>query len=151
MLIYWWKDFNMIFVVVPFFLIELYLSLKTGETIGFFWSVIWIVLSFALGMMLLKKSSQTMMTNMNAMRQGKLDMRRFQNASMSYFIGAVLLIIPGVFSDFLGVIALLYTVYLQFIVKITPEQPNNHFKSQGDDNVIDVEIIDEYDRSDRSS
>jgi len=141
----------MIFAVVPFFLIELYLSLKTGETIGFFWSVIWIVLSFALGMMLLKKSSQTMMTNMHAMRQGKLDMRRFQNASMSYFIGAVLLLIPGVFSDFLGVIALLYTVYLQFIVKITPEQPNNHFKSQGDDNVIDVEIIDEYDRSDRSS
>ena len=141
----------MIFVVVPFFLIELYLSLKTGETIGFFWSVIWIVLSFALGMMLLQKSSQTMMTNMNAMRQGKLDMRRFQNASMSYFIGAVLLIVPGVFSDFLGLIALLYTVYLQFIVKITPEQPNNHFKSQGDDNVIDVEIIDEYDRSDRSS
>jgi len=141
----------MIFVVIPFFLIELYLSLKTGETIGFFWSVIWIVLSFALGMMLLQKSSQTMMTNMNAMRQGKLDMRRFQNASMSYFIGAVLLIVPGVFSDFLGLIALLYTVYLQFIVKITPEQPNNHFKSQGDDNVIDVEIIDEYDRSDRSS
>ena len=81
----------MIFLAVPFFLIELYLSLKTGETIGFFWSVVWIVLSFALGMMLLQKSSQTMMGNMQSMRQGKLDMRRFQNASMSYFVGAILL------------------------------------------------------------
>ena len=91
-----------------------------------------------------------MMVNMNAMRQGKLDIRRFQNASMSYFIGAVLLIIPGVFSDFLGIIALLYTLYLQFIAKITPEKPT-HFTRKGDDNVIDVEIIDEYDRSDRNS
>ena len=140
----------MIFLIIPFALIELYLSLKTGESIGFFWSVVWIVLSFALGMMLLQKSSETMMGNMQSMRQGKLDLRRFQNASMSYFIGAILLIIPGVFSDFLGVIAFFYSLYLQFIVKITPEQ-TTHFTKQGDDNVIDVEIIDEHDRSDRSS
>ena len=140
----------MIFLIIPFFLIELYLSLKTGESIGFLWSVIWIILSFALGIMLLQKSSQTMMGNMQSMRQGKLDMRRFQNASMSYFVGAILLIIPGVFSDFLGVIALFYTLYLQFIAKITPEQ-TTHFTKQGDDNVIDVEVIDEHSRSDRSS
>jgi len=140
----------MIFLIIPFALIELYLSLKTGESIGFLWSVIWIILSFALGMMLLQKSSQTMMGNMQSMRQGKLDMRRFQNASMSYFVGAILLIIPGVFSDFLGVIALFYTLYLQFIAKITPEQ-TTHFTKQGDDNVIDVEVIDEHSRSDRSS
>ena len=140
----------MIFLIIPFALIELYLSLKTGESIGFLWSVIWIILSFALGMMLLQKSSQTMVGNMQSMRQGKLDLRRFQNVSMAYFIGAILLIIPGVFSDFLGIIALFYTLYLQFIVKITPEQ-TTHFTKQGDDNVIDVEIIDEHSRSDRSS
>ena len=78
-------------------------------------------------------------------------MKNFQNASTSYLIAAILLIIPGVFSDFLGLIALTYTFYLQFVAKITPEQTNNNFKKQGDDNVIDVEIIDEYNRSDRSS
>ena len=140
----------MIFLFIPFFLIELYLSLKTGEEIGFLWSVIWIILSFMLGMMLLQKSSQTMLGNMQSMRQGKLDIRRFQNVSMAYFIGAILLMIPGVFSDFLGVISLIYTLYLQFIVKITPEQ-TTHFKKQGDDHVIDVEIIDEHSHSDRSS
>ena len=140
----------MIFLVIPFLLIELYLSLKTGESIGFFWSVVWIVLSFALGMMLLQKSSQTMMGNMQSMRLGKLDVKRFQNASMSYFVGAILLIIPGVFSDILGVLALFYSLYLQFVAKITPER-TTHFTKQGDDNVIDVEIIDEHNRSDRSS
>jgi UPF0716 family protein affecting phage T7 exclusion len=138
------------FLIIPYFFIELYVSLKTGENIGFLWSVIWIMGSFMLGMALLQKSQQTMMGNMNAMRQGKIDMRKFQNAGMSYFVGAILLMIPGVFSDFLGLVALVYTFYLQFIAKITPEQTNNNFNPQGDDNVIDVEIIDEHSRSDRN-
>jgi len=141
----------MIVLAIPFLLLELYLSLKTGESIGFFFSVVWIFLSFALGMFLLQRSSLTMMGNMNAMRQGKLDIKKFQNVSMAYFTAAILLIIPGVFSDFLGIMALCYTVYLQFIAKITPEQKYKNFKKQGDDNVIDVEIIDEYGSSDRSS
>jgi len=139
----------MIVLIVPFFFLELYLSLKTGEEIGFAWSAIWIMGSFMLGMLLLKRSSLTMMSNMHNLKQGKLDIRRFQNASMSYFIAAILLMIPGVFSDFLGLVALLYTFYLQFVAKITPEQPNNNFQTQGDEHVIDVEIIDEYSRSDR--
>jgi len=139
------------FLIIPYFFIELYVSLKTGENIGFLWSVIWIMGSFMLGMALLQKSQQTMMGNMNAMRQGKLDMRKFQNAGMSYFVGAILLMIPGVFSDFLGLLSLGYTFYLQFVAKITPERTNTNFKTQGDDNVIDVEIIDEYDRSDSNA
>ena len=131
------------FLVIPFLLLELYLSLKMGETIGFFWSVVWIVLSFALGIVLLQRSPHTMLSNMQAMQKGKLDIKKFQNASMSYFVGSILLIIPGVLSDFFGVMALGYTFYLQFIAKITPEQTNNYTK-KGDDNVIDVEIIDEH-------
>ena len=136
----------MIVLLIPFLLLELYLSLKIGENIGFLGSVIWIMLGFFIGMTLLKNSSQTMMGNMTAMRAGKLDMKKFQNASMSYLAAAILLIIPGVLSDFLGILALLYTFYLQFMVKITPEQTNNNFKNttlnkKGDDNVIDVEII----------
>jgi UPF0716 family protein affecting phage T7 exclusion len=141
----------MIFLLIPFLFIELYVSLKTGENIGFVWSALWIILSFMIGVILLQRSSLTVMSNMHSMRQGKFDMRRFQNASMSYFIGAVLLIIPGVFSDFLGILALGYTLYLQLIARITPEQKNNNFNQQGDENVIDVEIIDERDRSDRNT
>lgn len=141
----------MIFLLIPFALIELYLSLKTGEEIGFLWSVVWIVLSFMVGMALLQKSQHTMLGNMNSMKLGKLDIQGFQNASMAYFIGAILLIIPGVFSDFLGLLALCYTLYLQIVAKITPKYTKHNFKQQGDDNVIDVEIIDEHDRSDRSA
>ena len=142
------------FLAIPFFLIELYLSLKTGESIGFFWSVVWIIASAVLGMILLQNSPHAIMGQMQSVQRGKLDLKNFQDASMAYFIGSILLIIPGVFSDFLGVAALAYTLYLQFVAKITPEQTNfqqNHQTNKGDDNVIDVEIIDEHtDRIDRS-
>jgi hypothetical protein len=42
--------------------------------------------------------------------------------------------------------ALTYTLYLQFVAKMTPEKPN--FNKEGDDDVIDVEVIDEQHSSD---
>jgi UPF0716 family protein affecting phage T7 exclusion len=138
------------FLAIPFFLLELYLSLHTGEQIGFFWSAMWIISSAVMGMILLQNSQHAIMGQMQSVQKGKLNLKKFQDASMAYFIGSILLIIPGVFSDFIGVVALTYTLYLQFIAKITPEQTNFQTK-KGDDNVIDVEIIDEHtDRIDRS-
>ena len=140
----------MMFFAIPFFLLELYLSLKMGETIGFMWSVIWIVSTIFIGMILLQNSPHAIMNQMQSVQKGKLNLKKFQDASMSYFIGAILLIIPGVFSDFMGIVALSYTVYLHFIAKITPEQTNIYTK-KGDNDVIDVQIIDEHtDRIDRS-
>jgi len=139
------------FLAIPFFLIELYLSLKTGESIGFFWSVMWIMASGIIGVILLQNSPHAIMGQMQSVQRGKLDLKKFQDASMAYFIGSILLIVPGVFSDFMGLFALGYTLYLQFIAKITPERTNfqNNQQNKGDDNVIDVEIIDEH--SDRLS
>ncbi|MEA1879358.1 MAG: FxsA family protein [Campylobacterota bacterium] len=130
----------MIFVLVPILLLELYISLKVGENIGFLWSVVWILISMFIGIKLLKYSPLSLMGNMQAVQTGKLSTKSFHNAATSYLAGSVLLIIPGVLSDFLGVVAFVYTLYLQFIAKITPEQTNLHTK-KGDDNVIDVEII----------
>ena len=131
----------MTLLIIPLFLLELFLSLAVGEEIGFLWTVVWIGVSFIFGMMLLRSSPKAMVGNLEAVKQGKLDLGRFKSASMLHVAGAVLFIIPGVFSDFLGLLALLYTLYLQFIVKITPEQTDN-YKKQGDENVIDVDIID---------
>ena len=135
----------MIFLLVPFFLAELILSLQVVETIGALWSVIWIVGSILLGTTLLKNSQYAIMGNLNAVSMGKLDIQNFQNASMAYVFGSVLLIIPGILTDTFGVLALFYTLYLQFIAKITPEKPN--FNQKGDDDVIDVEVIDQHDSS----
>ena len=139
----------LLIIAIPFLLLELYLSLEVGENIGFLWSVIWIVVSMFVGFRVLRFSSLSIMGNLNSVSRGKLSMQSFQNASTAYLLGAILLIIPGVLTDFLGLLSLSYTIYLQFVAKITPEQ-TKFDKNKGDDNVIDVEIIDEHiDRNSR--
>jgi len=137
----------MIFLVVPFLIAELILSLKVVETIGALWSVVWIIGTIMLGSILLKNSQYAIFSSLSDVSRGKLDLQSFQNASMAYMLGAVLLIVPGILSDTFGVMALAYTLYLQFVAKMTPEKPN--FNQEGDDDVIDVEVIDEHDSGNR--
>ncbi|NEW60704.1 FxsA family protein, partial [Sulfurovum sp. bin170] len=93
------------FIIIPYFFLELYFSLAVGSNIGFMSSVIWILLSFMIGMGLLKNAHLSILKNMQSVSLGKLNVKSFHDASTSYFLGAILLIIPGVFSDFLGLIA----------------------------------------------
>ena len=129
----------LIVLLIPFLFAELYLSLSVVDEIGAGWSVLWIVGSIFVGIKLLNNSKYAIEGGMMNVAKGKLDVRSFQNASMAYLLGSILLIVPGILSDTFGVMALLYTLYLQFIAKVTPEKPN--FNQKGDDDVIDVEII----------
>ena len=138
----------LLIIAIPFLLLELYLSLEVGENIGFLWSAIWIVVSMLVGVRLLQTSPLSLMGNLDSVSRGKLSMQSFQNASTAYLLGAILLIIPGVLTDFLGLLSFSYAKYLQFVAKITPEQ-TKFDRKKGDDNVIDVEIIDEH--TDRNS
>jgi len=130
--------------LIPFFFIELYMSLSMGENIGFLWSVIWIIGSFSIGMGLIQNGAITMKKSMASLAAGKLNKKSFHDSATSYFLGALLLMIPGVFTDILGVIALIYTFYLQLggtIPSSKTENNINNINKQGDEDVIDVEII----------
>jgi len=141
-----------VFILIPYLFVEIYLSLYVGERIGVLGAVVWTVATMMIGTALLKHSPYTLLGNMHALHLGKLDVKRFGDATFAYFTGALLLIVPGVFSDLLGAAALLYTAYLQFVAKMTPER-TDFYTTQGDDDVIDAEIIDErgsgYDRLER--
>jgi len=120
------------------------MSLSMGENIGFLWSVIWIIGSFSIGMGLIQNGAITMKKSMASLAAGKLNKKSFHDSATSYFLGALLLMIPGVFTDILGVIALLYTFYLQLggtIPNSKTENNINNINKQGDEDVIDVEII----------
>jgi UPF0716 family protein affecting phage T7 exclusion len=139
----------MIYLLI-FLLFELFLSLEVGSNIGFLWTVIWIVSTFVIGIGLIQNAHTTMKSNMQSLRQGKLNMKSFHDSATSYFLGAILLIIPGVFSDILGLIALLYTFYLQLGGTITGSKNKtniNNLNKQGDDDVIDVEVIESSSRN----
>ena len=130
--------------IIPYFLLELYFSLAVGSEIGFMGSVLWILITFVIGMGLLQNAHITIMKSFGSLASGKLNGKSFHDSSTAYFLGAILLIIPGVFSDFLGVIALLYSLYLQFGGTIPSVKNKTNIKTsnkKGDDDVIDVEIV----------
>ncbi len=133
----------MIFGIIPLFFLELFISMKVGEEIGFGSSVLWIMLSMLFGIVLLRSSPYAFMGNIMSVQMGKLDLKSANNASMAYLFGSILLIVPGVMSDIMGVGMLLYTLYLRLLAKIRPQQKQNYKRTEGDDDVIDVEIIDE--------
>ena len=130
----------MLFILI-YFILELLVSIKVGITIGFGWSVVWVVGTSILGVILLRLSPYAIMDSFNQIAFKKLNIKDAHNAAISYILGAILLIIPGVISDILGILLLLYTIYLRSFAKIAPEYENSKFK-KGDDDVIDVEIID---------
>ncbi len=129
-------------IIIPYFLLELYFSLAVGSKIGFLGSVIWIVTTFIIGMGLLQNAHTSFLKGFNSLSNGKLTLDTFQNSTTSYFFGAILLIIPGVFSDFLGVILLLYSLFLQMGINIPFKKRIDKSDKKDSDDIIDVEIID---------
>ena len=127
-------------LLVAYFIIELLASIKLGITIGFGWSVVWVVATSLIGAILLRLSPYAIMDSFNSIGFKKFNLISAQNAAISYILGAILLIIPGIFSDILGILLLCYTIYLRMFAKIAPNENRNYKK--GDDDVIDVEIID---------
>jgi len=132
----------MILGIVPLFFFELFLSMKVGDIIGFNYSVLWIMTTTVAGIIFLRMSPYTLLGNIQSVKMGRLDMQSANRSSISYFIGAVLLIVPGVLSDIIGIASLLYSFYLQLLAKIRPQQKNNFKQAEGENDVIDVEIID---------
>jgi UPF0716 family protein affecting phage T7 exclusion len=132
-------------VLIGLFFGELLISLKVGLVIGFGWSAVWILASAALGGLLIQLSPYALMHTFNTMNLNNFDLRNAHNTALSYMFAAILLIIPGVVTDGLGILMLIYTIYLRLFATMRPNQNPNNNNKKGDDDVIDVEIIDESD------
>ncbi len=139
----------MIFILL-YFIAELLLSIKVGITIGFGWSVVWVLGTTLLGALLLRLSPYAVMDTFNSIALNKLDLFSAQNAAISYILGAILLIIPGVLSDIFGIILLFYTLYLRYFATMSHKK-NYTTYYKGEDDVIDAEIIECDDSNDTHS
>jgi len=127
--------------ILGYFIIEILVSIKFGIAVGFGWSVVWVLLTSLVGVALLRLSPYAIADSFQKIGFEKFNIISAQNAAISYVLGAILLIIPGVFSDFLGILLLGYTIYLRLFAKM-PNVEQKFNKNKGDDDVIDVEIID---------
>jgi len=102
------------------------------------WVSLFIISMMFFGAFLLKRFQLFLMTSTQSLFLHKIDFKNIFNQNLLYIISSILFIIPGVLSDFIGIMLILFVLYLQLTGKIS--QNKNIF--EGEEDVIDAEIID---------
>lgn len=99
-----------------------------ADVIGTFWTVVWMIISFACGVLMLRHSRFAVgLKLMNDMRTGQIGPSSLFGIAR-YFIAAILLIIPGLISDVLALVLLLPW-----------KSKSNLSQTRADDGIIDAE------------
>ena len=132
------NPFFLIFICIP--ALEIYLLIKVGGQVGAFNTVTLIFLTAVIGIYFAKHQGiQTLKSGMLNLYRNKTPIYELMSGA-SIAIAALLLIIPGFFTDFLGFLLLIpFTRKILFNLTLK-RKPKEDFKSQS--KTIDGEIID---------
>ena len=131
--------FLLALIAIP--IIEIILFIEIGGMIGVSGTLIFILLSAIIGINLMRKQSFSIVQKMKA-HQGQNTVPEDVFLDFCKFIGAILLIIPGFFTDFLGLL-LYIPAFEKFLFKNSLNQNKASKKQQKKDDktIIDVEYI----------
>ncbi len=140
----------MIYFLIYLFL-EIFISVEISAAIGPLWTFVEVVASAILGLILLTNFRYTFSENMRALMAGEITPESFQKQNLAALVGAILLIIPGFFTDIIGVF-LQFGIFSGFIARRLLKKRGPHRGShideepkEGECDVIDVEIIEHTD------
>ena len=114
-------------------IIEILLFVLFGDFLGFFLVVFLIIMTGAFGLILLKSN-----INLNDIKELTLE----PNEWVYKKIAGLLLIIPGFFTDFLGLILLMKSLRSSVWNLIVKKNKNHRNKSDESDDVIEVDYRD---------
>ena len=125
---------NLGFVVLLFVLLfpamEIYTMFQLGDVIGW-WLLVWLIFGVVAGRMLIKGESMVMMGRMAAtMHSGQSPFAALWKSGRTMLAG-VLLIFPGVLSDVIALILLLWPGS-----SAKPEK-----RTMADDNIVEGEVV----------
>jgi len=133
-----------------YLVIEVFISVNISSYIGAFSTFLEIVSSAFLGVVLLANFRVTLMESMQALQKQDISMQEFQKLNAFTLLGAILLIVPGFFTDIIGIFlqfSFFATLFARKILHVKDKKENfdihNTTYIKGDeDEIIDVEVID---------
>ena len=132
------NPFLLIFICLP--ALEIYLLIKVGGHVGALNTVALIFLTAVIGIYFAKhQSMQTFKSGMVNLYQNKIPIYEMMSGA-SIAIAALLLIIPGFFTDFLGFILLIPFTRKILLKMALKNKTKENIKSQN--KTIDGEVID---------
>ena len=132
------NPFLLIFICLP--ALEIYLLIKVGGHVGAFNTVALIFLTAVIGIYFAKhQSMQTFKSGMVNLYQNKIPIYEMMSGA-SIAIAALLLIIPGFFTDFIGFVLLIPFTRKILLKMALKNKTKENIKSQN--KTIDGEVID---------
>lgn len=152
----------MIYLLIYLFL-EVMISSWVAGSIGGLNTFFSIILTAIIGVYLLKNFKFSLMESINEARSGNITQEEFIKTNVAKAIGAVLLVIPGFFTDFIG-LALQFGLFTMLLTKLfkfkVPNNQNQTYSTSSSfhytqtnfnnsnykgskDEIIDVEVIDD--------
>ena len=137
---------------MKYFLIYLFLevlvSVNISSQIGAFATFLEILFSAIVGFMLLGNFRNTLAESMRAMQDRTISIQEFQKLNAFTLLGALLLIVPGFFSDIVGLFLQFSFFATMFAKKILHVKDNididdiqNINNTKEGNEIIDVEVI----------
>ena len=135
----------MIYFILYLF-IEITLSVNISGEIGALYTFLEVIFSAFVGLFLLANFKYTLGEHAMMMFSGEMDLHEFKKLSLFTILGAILLIVPGFFSDLIGAL-LQFSAFGTFFAKkvLKMKVKDTKFKHKTgveDDEIIDVEVID---------
>ncbi len=121
------------------------ISTNISSAIGGFSTFLEIIISAMIGFSLIANFRYTFFESLNALNNRTISIEEFQKLNAFSLLGAILLILPGFFSDIIGLMlqfSFFATIFARKILHVGKNSRYEKFKDEGiDDDVIDVEVI----------
>lgn len=135
----------MIYFLVYLFL-EVIISVNISSHIGGLLTFFEIMLTALIGISILVNFRKTLFENLQAVSYSCIDFEQFQRLNLFTLFGAILLIVPGFFTDIIGLL-MQFSIFTSMLVNrynVKSDNCNVNYKTKHtkkDSDVIDVEII----------
>ena len=138
----------MIYFFIYLFL-EILISSSFSSHFGAFMMFLEVIGSFLFGLFLLKNLNLSFAENIQRVVTREITQQEFISIGLFRLVGAILLMIPGVFTDIIGLLMQFEELGSFIGKKVFPMQETRRDNFTNDD-IIDVEIIEEK-KDDRNS
>lgn len=135
------KGFGIFFLIYLF--LEVFTTIEVGSYLGGVGTFFEIVGSAIVGIFILVNFKYSIAESFQKVSRMEIDPKDVVSSSIFSLIGAILLIIPGILSDFIGILMQfkLFSVnFSKLIAKNYTVQKKYNYKKNKED-IIDVEII----------
>lgn len=131
----------MIYFLIYLFL-EVIITVNVASRIGGLMMFAEIMLSALVGIAILFNFRTTLLSNIMELKERRISANGFYKRNLLSLLGAILLILPGIFTDIMAVVIHIFLLGSLIISRFMPKYPEQNQPDQPkDDNVIDAEII----------